>query len=81
MYGARDTLISLLGPDNDRTIKSFDVHGHTFVACWGHWDFNDRAIAVMKLIDQPIFCLGTTRDGKPRHPLYLKGDSLLVEFR
>ena len=26
-------------------------------------------------------CLGTTKDGHPRHPLYVKGDTELVRFR
>lgn len=25
-------------------------------------------------------CLGTTKDGSPRHPLYLRKDALLIEF-
>lgn len=67
-----------VGPDNDRIIKSFDGLGHTFVACWGHWDFADRSAAVMKLISQPMFCLGVTKDGKPKHPLYLPADARLI---
>jgi hypothetical protein len=26
------------------------------------------------------FCLGITKDGQPRHPLYVKGDTILVPF-
>lgn len=28
----------------------------------------------------PVRCLGTTKDGHPRHPLYLRKDTPLVEF-
>jgi len=70
-----------VGPDTDRIIKSFDIPGNKFVACWGHWKFKDRAVAVMNLIEQPIYCLGLTNDGDPRHPLYLRKDCQLEEFR
>jgi len=69
-----------IGPDTDLIIKSFDLPGNKFVACWGHWKFKERAVAVMRLISQPIYCLGLTRDGDPRHPLYLKRDCQLEEF-
>jgi hypothetical protein len=28
----------------------------------------------------PLFCLGTTREGHPRHPLYIKSDTPLIPF-
>ncbi len=28
----------------------------------------------------PLYCLGTTKKGKPRHPLYVRGDQELVPF-
>jgi len=30
--------------------------------------------------DTPLWCLGTTKDGLPRHPLYVKADARLVPF-
>lgn len=29
---------------------------------------------------EPLYCLGTTKDGSPRHPLYVKADAPLVRF-
>lgn len=29
----------------------------------------------------PLWCLGVTADGSPRHPLYLRGDTDLVEWK
>ncbi len=31
--------------------------------------------------DSTIWCLGTTKSGSPRHPLYVKGDTELIEWR
>jgi hypothetical protein len=70
-----------IGPDNDQTIKSFDGCGNKFVACWGHWDFAERIVTVMRMITQPIYCLGVTQKGSPRHPLYLKSDAELIPWR
>jgi hypothetical protein len=40
-----------------------------------------RADVVMGLLrSSTVYCVGTTRDGFPRHPLYLRGDSLLAPF-
>lgn len=40
-----------------------------------------RASSVLRMLDaQTLFCLGVTRSGDPRHPLYVRGDQGLVAW-
>jgi hypothetical protein len=60
-----------VGPENDSTIIEV-VRGSDFVVCaWGAFPNSGRAADVLPLIAAP-HCLGTTKDGSPRHPLYLR---------
>lgn len=54
------------------------------VACWGA---DKRAGAMAKEFVAfageagiPLWCLGLTKDGQPRHPLYLRSDAPLVRY-
>ncbi len=44
------------------------------IACWGvHGAYESRGVKVIELLGRGnLFCLGLTRDGHPKHPLYLK---------
>lgn len=77
-----------VGPNNDQTIREA-LHASEapkHVVCgWGvHGSFMDRDKAVYELVwnmgYQPM-ALGVTKDGHPRHPLYLKNDAPLVPWR
>lgn len=73
-----------IGPYNDRRIEE-QVKKHRttgiIIAAWGqHPMANDRAYEILKKYS-PIQCLGTTKNGYPRHPLYLKKDAELKVFR
>lgn len=54
------------------------------IAAWGAHAFaKDRAVDVLRSIaahNVPVKCLGTTKDGHPRHPLYLAADTPLIDF-
>jgi len=71
-----------IGPENEaRLIELFSACG-TFVAAWGAGgQFAGQASRVRSLADMfgvELQCLGTTKDGYPRHPLYVKADQPLV---
>lgn len=49
------------------------------VAAWGStklpcgWEYQDRV--VMRDLGRPLHALGLTKDGHPRHPLYMRADA------
>jgi hypothetical protein len=65
-----------VGPYNDRAILDA-CRGRVAVAAWGvHGEYKGRALAVCRMIDQEsngLRCLGVTKDGHPKHPLYVAG--------
>lgn len=77
-----------VGPDNNHTIAAVLVEvanrNGIVVAAWGSTDAKlhaDRVAVVRKLIGAwPVMCLGTTKDGSPRHPLYLRADAPLIAW-
>lgn len=71
-----------VGPLNDDHISETVLNAGTVIAGWGTnaWD-HARVERVCSLVAGPIHALGLTKDGHPRHPLYLRGDSRLVEWR
>ena len=68
-----------IGPGNDTAIASALAECDAAVAGWGaHPLAATRASVVREMavtIGTPLFCLGVTRCGRPRHPLYLARDS------
>jgi hypothetical protein len=61
-----------VGPENDRLVVAWGTHGSFLV--------RDRAVA--KLLEgRELWCFGTTKDGHPKHPLYLKRTTPLVPWR
>ncbi len=69
-----------IGPENDAWIVRQAQSAALIVAAWGtHGDYLDRGSAVLALLratGRPVYCLGVTRSGQPRHPLYVVGTVL-----
>jgi hypothetical protein len=70
---------------NYRTIREKAQAASFVVAAWGTlpMPLRPHAIAVEELLridGVRLLCLGTTKDGSPRHPLYVKGDAPLVPY-
>lgn len=74
-----------IGRVNDKTIKNALVNARDgswdvcVVAAWGALRprFVKRALDVVALcgdMEVPLLCLGHTKDGHPRHPLYVRRD-------
>lgn len=51
------------------------------VAAWGAWRPKVPALALSQWHTGGWFCLGTTANGEPRHPLYVRGDTELEPWR
>lgn len=64
-----------VGPDNDRHLCAARGRAAAVVLAWGvHGVLHGRDRAALALLARgrkPLLCLGTTRHGHPRHPLYL----------
>lgn len=70
-----------IGPLNDHYLKHWGDIGWPIVCAWGAGG-GRRADEVLSgpLAGANLWCLGTTKDGSPRHPLYVRGDQPLVRF-
>lgn len=68
-----------VGPDNDRIITERISEAMVVVVGWGAFPMAaERAKRVRELAQgKPLYCLGVTKAGWPRHPLYLRADAEL----
>jgi hypothetical protein len=65
-----------IGPGNDESFGYYRSHVGLIVAAWGNIEvryrprigWQSRIKAVLELISRPVYCLGKTQDGSPRHP-------------
>ena len=61
-----------VGPDNDAAIEQAAHRAELIVCAWGADPYAvDRARPVLALLKKyPLFCVGTTKTCRPKHPLY-----------
>lgn len=66
-----------VGPENDKHIEEQVIKHRSglIIAAWGANGFAAKRAKEVKLKFGPFDCLGTTKDGSPRHPLYLSKDT------
>lgn len=70
-----------VGPCTDEALRLFTGKGAQTIGAWGsHGRLRRRSSQVGPLLDSPM-CLGTTRRGEPRHPLYVSGDTQPVPWK
>lgn len=67
-----------VGVENDDYIRKIATNSAAVVVAWGvHGAHMDRAASVLRLLREAgvnPYCLGVTKDGHPKHPLYLRSD-------
>lgn len=75
-----------VGPDNDMVVAEqlAEADGGPVIAAWGvHGALHGRGKRVAALIRargaRPL-CLGLTKDGHPRHPLYVPNDTATIDL-
>jgi hypothetical protein len=72
-----------IGPLNDSYLWGFGGNRQIglVIAAWGvHGTLHGRDQTVARMFQRlarPLYCLGTTKAGHPRHPLYVKGTTEL----
>lgn len=73
-----------IGPDNDAAIRRLVPTGGALICAWGVFGrYRDRDVSVLLSLDEigaQTECLGLTKAGDPRHPLYLKSDAVRLRF-
>ena len=73
-----------IGARNDRVIQEAAEDADVIVCAWGTHGVlhkrNEEVISLLKATGKPVMCLGKTKDGHPKHPLYLSGQSPLIEL-
>ena len=74
------TTADAVGPANDEVLAEVTAVSAVTIAAWGaHGKFRGRSARVGALLDSPL-CLGTTKSGEPRHPLYVSANASLVPW-
>jgi hypothetical protein len=69
-----------VGPEGEANLRAAATAG-LVVCAWGaKVPFGRDRRALEVLAGVPLFCLGLTKDGHPRDPLYCKGDARPVPF-
>ena len=65
-----------VGPDNDATLRRWVRRGGHLVAGWGVVPrcLRGRVTPAAKRMTDDLLCLGRTKEGRPRHPLYVRRD-------
>ena len=70
-----------IGPMNNEYILRASGEADVIVAGWGaHRMAIERGDRVLELLSKPVMCLGVTRSGAPRHPLYVPKSQGLVNL-
>lgn len=72
-----------VGPLNDHYLRNLAREHETIVCAWGANARPDRVMQVRAMFNgwhHRLMCLGVTKDGSPRHPLYVRADQPLVEW-
>lgn len=72
-----------VGEDNDHFLIQAAARAHYIIAAWGTRGAllnRDRAVFRLLFEQDRLYCLGMTKDGYPRHPLYVRGDAPLLPF-
>jgi hypothetical protein len=65
-----------VGPCNDQVLDALSGSAPRTLVAWGsHGSLHRRSTAVMETLHNPM-CLGVTRRGEPRHPLYVASSTL-----
>jgi hypothetical protein len=75
-----------VGPDNDTVIREALEDADVVICAWGaHGGYRKRDAVVLDIVREmghvPNSLGDLTKGGQPRHPLYLKGDTPLMEMQ
>ena len=73
-----------IGPQNDEVIEKSCLWADITVAAWGnhgsHLKRGEKVKLLISSIGKPIFHLGLSKIGEPKHPLYISYSQLPVQW-
>jgi hypothetical protein len=72
-----------VGPENDHYLKQAIQRSKLTILAWGNrGNLNQRSQQVLSWLTpwENLYCLGVTRSGHPRHPLYLRKDTQPISY-
>lgn len=77
--------VDIVGPSNSTFIYNAAMRASLVICAWGAYDGVDvraREQAVWDLIPKtkPLWCLGVSKRGRPRHPLMLSYETTLIPW-
>jgi hypothetical protein len=80
LYRAVAAGIDIVGSGNDQALLEATSSAQLTVAAWGaHGRLQGRGAAVTSILHDPV-CLGVTRVGEPRHPLYVPSSTEPIDY-
>ena len=76
MKDARDPV----GPENEKYLSGTNKLSSKSIACWGaHGGYQNQGSMIRGLL-YDLWCFGLTKQGYPKHPLYLRADTELEKL-
>lgn len=72
-----------IGKENDRYCYQASLNATKVIVAWGNWGgLLNRNQTVLNLLfhQQEIDCLGITKPGHPRHPLYIRSNTVPIRY-
>jgi len=70
-----------VGPDNMTTLQAAIARADQVIPCWGHLgDLHGQDQIVRRMLPSGARCLGFTKSGQPRHPLFVRYGTELVRL-
>lgn len=72
-----------VGPENDDWLRRLAGECGDVICAWGANARPERVAAVAQILEDAgarLWCLGVTKAGAPRHPLYIRADQQLIPW-
>ncbi len=70
-----------IGRDNDYWLEEIASRVDKVILAWGvNGTFMNRDIHIYQLLKKKAYCIDKSKDGHPKHPLYLKSDLIPIRY-
>ena len=71
-----------VGPENNTYTQQAIARASTIICAWGvHKHIANRDIEALHMLEgKDVYCLGRTKEGLPRHPLYVPANTALFRY-